>query len=134
MNQVPIKLGPLALLLTVISICLTTLAILTYTTAGADARLAQKYAQTVSDRYERLNAGTDFLAAAEEAVAAGEPLSALPDTTTDAEGVTWYLPEDGDYSLEVGVREEEGKLVIVSCRVNREWSEDLDIGNLWPGF
>ena len=32
MHQVPIKLGPLALLLTIISICLTTLSILTCTT------------------------------------------------------------------------------------------------------
>ncbi len=52
MKQVPIKLGPLALLLAVISICLTTLAILTFTTARADLRLAQKYAETVSTRYE----------------------------------------------------------------------------------
>ena len=44
MKQVPIKLGPLALLLTVISICLTTLAILTFATARADWRLAEKHA------------------------------------------------------------------------------------------
>ena len=43
--QQPIKLGPLALLLTVITICLTTLAILTLTTARADLRLAEKYAE-----------------------------------------------------------------------------------------
>ena len=52
MKQVPIKLGPLALLLTVISICLTTLAILSFTTASADLRLAEKYADTVQTRYE----------------------------------------------------------------------------------
>ena len=51
MHQVPIKLGPLALLLTIISICLTTLSILTCTTSGADLRLAQKYAETVQTRY-----------------------------------------------------------------------------------
>ena len=50
--QQPIKLGPLALLLTVITICLTTLAILTLTTARADLRLAEKYADTVAARYE----------------------------------------------------------------------------------
>ena len=47
MNKAPIRLGPMALLLTVISICLTILAILTFTTARADLRLAQKYAETV---------------------------------------------------------------------------------------
>ncbi len=42
MKQIPIKLGPLTLLLTVISICLTVLAILSFTTARADLRLAEK--------------------------------------------------------------------------------------------
>ena len=48
MKRVPIKLGPLALLLAVISICLTMLALLTCSTARADRRLAEKFAQTVS--------------------------------------------------------------------------------------
>ena len=51
-NRTPIRLLPLALLLTVISICLTVLAILTFSTAGADLRLAEKYAETVRTRYE----------------------------------------------------------------------------------
>ena len=55
MNQVPVKLGPLALLLTVISICLTTLAILTFSTARADGRLAERYAETVTLRYELIS-------------------------------------------------------------------------------
>ena len=51
-GRMPVKLGPLALLLTVISICLTTMAILTFATARADRRLAEKYAATVRLRYE----------------------------------------------------------------------------------
>ena len=62
MNHAPVKLGPLALLLTVISICLTILSILTYTTAGADDRLAQRYAQTTTERYELEIAGQEALA------------------------------------------------------------------------
>ena len=62
MKQVPIKLGPLALLLTVISICLTVLAILSFTTARADLRLAEKYAQTVSERYQLEISGQELLA------------------------------------------------------------------------
>ena len=60
MHQVPIKLGPLALLLTIISICLTTLSILTCTTSGADLRLAQKYAETVQTRYSLEREGQAF--------------------------------------------------------------------------
>ena len=61
MKQLPVKLGPLALLLTVISICLTTLSILTFTTARADASLARKYADTVTARYSLMNQGEEFL-------------------------------------------------------------------------
>ena len=50
MKKPPFRLGPLALLLTVISICLTILAILTFTTARADLRLSAEYAQTTKAR------------------------------------------------------------------------------------
>ena len=62
MNKAPIRLGPMALLLTVISICLTILAILTFTTARADLRLAQKYAETVQARYAIEKDGQTYLA------------------------------------------------------------------------
>ena len=43
MKQIPIRLGPVALVLTVISICLTVMAILTFSTAGADANMADAF-------------------------------------------------------------------------------------------
>ena len=61
MRQIPVKLGPLALLLTVISICLTTLAILTFTTAEADRRLADHFAETIETRYRLESQGQAFL-------------------------------------------------------------------------
>ena len=61
MRKTPVKLGPLALLLTVISICLTTLAVLTFTTARADRSLAEKYADTVAVRYGLEAEGQRFL-------------------------------------------------------------------------
>lgn len=77
MNQVPIRLGPLALLLTIISICMTTLSILTYTTSGADLRLAEKYAETVRVRYELEAEGQAFLQEVESAVSVGLPLEVM---------------------------------------------------------
>ena len=62
MKNPPIRLGPLALLLAVISICLTILAILTFTTARADLRLAEKYAETVQARYALEKDGQEYLA------------------------------------------------------------------------
>ena len=64
MKHVPIKLGPLALLLAVISICLTVLAILSFATARADLALAKQYAETVRTRYALEQEGQQWLASA----------------------------------------------------------------------
>ena len=93
MKQVPIKLGPLALLLTVISICVTTLAILTFTTARADLRLAEKYAQTVETRYALERQGQEFLHELSETDPADY---GLMDWERDAAGIYWTdFEQDG---------------------------------------
>lgn len=96
MNQIPIRLGPLALLLTIISICLTTLSILTFTTSGADLRLAEKYADTVRVRYELEAEGQAFLEEAENAAAAGLPLDAVADAeAAPGGGIRKRFEKDG---------------------------------------
>ena len=134
MNEVPVKLGPLALLLTVISICLTTLAILTFSTAQADGRLAERYAGTVTARYALMNEGQAFLKDASDAVAEGLPLSSLPQAQPAGDGAVRYESEENGMQLIVTVREEDGALKTTEFLVTKEWSEDLDIGNLWDGF
>ena len=122
MKQVPIKLGPLALLLAVISICLTTLAILTVTTARADRSLAAKYAQTVATRYELEAQGQAFLRDAARDGLSGE---------ADENGVYWTSFEEGRSTLRIGLDADGG---IVSWRQTTAWDEDTGIGNLWAGF
>ena len=122
MKQVPIKLGPLALLLAVISICLTTLSILTFTTARADRRLAEKYADTVSTRYALEAEGQAFLADVGRGGPPGEP---------DADGVCWKVLERDGSRLTIGLGPQGG---IVAWRQEKEWNQDTDIGHLWSGF
>ena len=119
MNQVPIKLGPLALLLTVISICLTTLSILTFTTAGADLRLAQRYADTVKTRYALEAQGQEYL-------------SQLP-AASGNEAVEHTLEQD-NMRLTIRVVPDGTGFRVESWRMERIWEEDTDIGNIWPGF
>ena len=109
MKQVPIKLGPLALLLTVISICVTTLAILTFTTARADLRLAN-LSETDPGDY------------------------GLMDWERDAAGVYWTEFEQDGASLRIGFRpDREAGFTVVSWRQEKGWVEDDSIGDLWDG-
>ena len=131
MKQVPIKLGPLTLLLTVISICLTTLAILTFTTARADLRLAEKYAETVRTRYELEAEGQSFLRELRDL----DPADlSLMDLDRDAQCVSWTtLKEDGAQLL-IGFTYDRDGYQVVAWRQEKEWDQDTVIGNLWSGF
>lgn len=132
MTHIPIKLGPLAVLLTVISICMTTLGILAFTTARADFSLAEEYADTVRTRYELEAEGQRFLQTAAQSLQEGRGPETLENTETDEEGIVWRTFEKGEFGLRVGVAEESGTLRIVSWRLQKEWELDEDM-NLWSG-
>ena len=118
MKQVPIRLGPLALLLAVISICLTTLSILTFTTARADMNLAEKYAETMKTRYELEAEGQAFLAD-------------MSGARADADGVVRATIEKNGSRLVIAVGPDG---TIRSWRQEKEWEQDTGMGNLWAGF
>ena len=127
MKQVPIKLGPLALLLTVISICLTVLSILTFTTARADLRLAEKYAETVSTRYALEAEGQELMRELKDT----DP--ALLGMTRDASGA-WHadLERDGAH-LRIAVEKVGDGWHSVEWRQEKDWQEDTGL-ELWGGF
>ena len=126
MKQVPIKLGPLALLLTVISICLTVLAILSFTTARADLSLAEKYAQTVSERYLLEAEGQELLAELQDS----DP--GMLDMERDANGVWWTdLEKDGAH-LHIGVKKSADGWEPVAWRMDKDWEEDTEL-DVWDG-
>ena len=126
MKQVPIKLGPLALLLTVISICLTVLAILSFTTARADLRLAEKYAQTVSERYLLEAEGQELLAELQDS----DP--GMLDMERDANGVWWTdLEKDGAH-LHIGVKKSADGWDPAAWRMDKDWEEDTEL-DVWDG-
>lgn len=127
MNHTPIRLGPLALLLTVISICMTTLAVLTFSTARADLSLARCYADTVSIRYALERQGQEYLRAVRSA----------PQGVSEEDGVLWQTFEDGDMSLTIGLagaRKPGDEVRVVSWQYRKHWEEDDEIGGLWTGF
>ena len=133
MKQVPIKLGPLALLLTVISICLTTLAILTYSTARADMRLAEKYAETVRVRYTLEIQGQEYLRdLARESDRDG--LEVLEDFGAPTDGTQRKTFEQDRTRLHVAVKPDgQGGYAVTQWKLERDWQQDTSIGNLWSG-
>ena len=131
MNRPPVRLGPLALLLSVISICLAILAILTVSTARADLRLAEKTAATVSARYELEEQGQRLLSELPSDMNA--PLPAGWEAGTD--GSLSRTLENEESRLHIVLRPaEDGGYVIAEWVHDREWASDGLIHNLWNGF
>lgn len=110
MKHVPIKLGPLALLLAVSSICLAVLAILSFSTARADLKLAEQYAQTVQTRYVLERQGQMSLETAEP-------------------GSEQVFQQD-NMRLTVAI-DESGE--ITGWSFEKNWAEDNVISDLWTG-
>ena len=126
MKQTPIRLGPLALLLTVISICLTILAILTFTTARADLHLARQYAETVQSRYALERQGQEELSRLRR----GE----TPAPAADEDGVLRTELEREGFRLHIGLAPDgAGGYTVVEWRQTKDWETDDTIDNLWSG-
>ena len=126
MKQTRVKLGPLALLLAVICICLTTLALLNFSTAQADLRLAETFAETVRTRYVLETEGQELLASLDGA-------ESLSGWDTDSNGVSWKLLEHEGFRLRIGLARDGGDWRVVSWTQEKEWEQDTHIANLWTG-
>ena len=126
MKHTPIKLGPLALLLAVISICLTTLALLNVSTAKADVRLAQKFADTVKTRYALETEGQELL----ERLYAGE----RDGWDEHEDGTLWRAVEKDGVTLQIGLRDDgRGGYTVLNWTQEKEWEQDPRIADLWDG-
>lgn len=130
MRHIPIKLGPLALLLTVISICMTTLGFLAFATARADWNLARKYADTVQSRYMLEAEGQRFLGTAAQALAEGRSPGELDGAKLDGDGIVWRTFEKDGFRLHAGIACEGGHLRVVNWRIQRDWEPEGDM-DLW---
>ena len=128
MKELPIRLTPLALLLTVISICMTVLGILTCATARADINLAETYAQTVRTRYALEVRGQNWIGGLIESADGQAGASPGEDGVIREE----FRSDDG-LILHAGAVIEDGRPRIVEWRFEQEWEEDTSIGKLWDG-
>lgn len=128
MKRVPVRLGPLALLLTVIVICVTVLGLLTFTTARGDLATAQRYAASVQARYSLEAQGKALLRQI------GEDPSVLEELEKDEEGVCWETFTQEDATLRVGLRPQGSGYEIVCWQLTQDWEPQEEMGSLWPGL
>ena len=129
MKEIPVKLGPLALLLTVITILMTTLSVLVFTTARADRHLAESYADTVKIRYELQKEGETLVS---EVIKKGAGALVNDDR--------FVLQEDGCYRTTIEGREQFTLSIALSESgdirewiIEKRWTEDKSLGDLWDG-
>ena len=122
MKQTPIKLGPLALLLTVVCICLVTLSILNFTTSRADDSMSHRYADTVAIRQQLTAEGERFLYEADEQLANGCTLETTEQT----------FEQDG-YTLTVRLTQTGDTYEIALWQLEKQWEEKNEM-DLWPGM
>jgi len=135
MKQVPIKLGPVALLLTVITICLTVMAILTLTTAAADQAMANRFADSAQIRFSLEAEGQQFLQQADEQLSGGGELQDLPDVSTAGNSVEKVFEQEG-YQLTIRLRPEgDSDYTVTRWSLEKKWKEKETIDGLWmPQF
>lgn len=128
MRQITVRLGPLALLLTVIVICMTVLGLLAVTTAGSDLGMARRYADSVETRYSLESRGQAFL----------QQLTGDPDVweglERDRDDTAWKTLTENGLSLRIGVVKKSRGYEIVSWQFMREgWEPQEEPGGLWDG-
>lgn len=133
MKQKPTKLGGLAVLLLVISICIVTLGVLTFSTAQADLRLAERYGETTAQQYQRERAGQAFLSEVRQTLDAGGTIGDLPDVVQNGD-IYEKTFSVGNAVLCVGIREDgQGRYEVVRWETKAQWSPQQNTNNLWGG-
>ncbi|MBR2577857.1 MAG: hypothetical protein IKE38_02895 [Erysipelotrichaceae bacterium] len=103
-----IRLGPLALLLSVVAIALSTLATLSFSSARADMIIAERFASTVKTRY-----------------------------ALDKEGQEYRSNNEGDYTFETEISDYVLKMERSEGReyyhIKKIWNNDESVKDLWEG-
>lgn len=130
-----VRLGPIAIFLTVVAMILVTMALLTVSTARADTALAQRFADVTKTRYALEAEGQKFLQKYDEQIVAGaeDPARAVDAEKTE-KGIEKTITADG-YTLQIRVSapDGEGNWEVTQWKINKEWNEEDPFGNVWKG-
>lgn len=129
-----LRLGPVAVFLTIVAVILTTLATLTIATSRADVVLAERFAEMTQIRYSLEAQGNEFLSSLAEELEAGASLSSISELNRKADGIFEYKAERDGYELLIRLTESDEDLYdIREWKITKVWEEeDLNQG-IWAG-
>lgn len=129
MKRAGVRLGPLALLLTVISILLTVLATLTFSTSHADYALARRFSETVRIRYSLEEQGQAYLAEMHDLAEAGQDLTG----DINAGSMVFRILEEDGYRLTIGLEKQGNNIRVDTWSIEKIWNPDAQEDHLWDG-
>lgn len=145
-NHAPVRTGALTLLIVVVVIGLSLLAVLTFSTARADAAMANRYGQQVALQTSMENKGEIWLSEVDEAIAQSKqngtlvwddlqahlPQGTVLDTRSGEVSVT-LTSEEGNGSLYAAVAVlPDGTFTVTAWQLTTDWEEDTSL-NVWQG-
>ncbi len=127
------RLGPIAIFLVIVTMIITTLAVLTVATSNADLIMAKRFADITQIRYGLEAQGEEFLSYVESADASS-PADQMNGVTDTGNGYE-FTAEDGGYRLEVAVTRQDGsgRYEVTKWKLTKIWNGSDPMNSLWPG-
>ena len=129
-----LRLGPIAVFLTVVAIVLTTLATLTIATSRADAVLAERFATMTAIRYSLEKEGNEFLYEVTQKLENGASLNSISDLNRTDDGMYEYKAEKDGYELKIRLAPEgSDSFSIEEWKITKIWNEEELSQDIWLG-
>ena len=129
-----LRLGPIAVFLTVVAIILTTLATLTIATSRADAVLAERFATMTAIRYSLEKEGNEFLYEVTQKLENGASLNSISDLNRTDDGMYEYKAEKDGYELKIRLAPEgTDSFSIEEWKITKIWNEEELSQDIWLG-
>lgn len=130
-----IRLGPIAIFLTIVAIVLSTLAVLTAATAGADKVMAERFASVTQIRYELESEGEQYLQKIDGLAAEGKLTAEAAGAEKVLSGGLKKTITKSGYTLTIETTDpgESGKYEVTGWKITREWNAEDPFSNIWQG-
>ena len=130
MDTKKVRLGSISILLSVVILCVTVLAVLSLTSARADALMAESFGEQTKSYYELQAEGQAFLAEIDEMIRKGGYETAAAYIELDEDGNLVQVIEKDSMKLTIVLAKDDTSKTgyqVLSYRTEVLWEEDLTL-------